>query len=146
MYVYISQTCQQQAKLYQIEQKVEELASWIKDGSRQDFVKLFEIFQHPYYVRKGICYRYRLLAKMIEVSFGKQSYQIVVFFRLFLRGDDEYKMLFHQADEHGDFFYNQQHLDTEIANNIERIITLAKPSHPSASAASAIINQCDSLL
>ena len=49
MYVYISQTCQQQAKLYQIEQKVEELASWIKDGSRQDFVKLFEIFQHPYY-------------------------------------------------------------------------------------------------
>jgi hypothetical protein len=146
MYVYISQTCQQQAKLYQIEQKVEELASWIKDGSRQDFVKLFEIFQHPYYVRKGICYRYRLLAKMIEVSFGKQSYQIVVFFRLFLRGDDEYKMLFHQADEHGDFFYNQQHLDTEIANNIERIITLAKPSHPSASAASARINQSDSLL
>ena len=48
MYVYISETCQQEAKLYQIEQKLEELANWVKKGSRPDFFKLFEIFQHPY--------------------------------------------------------------------------------------------------
>ena len=54
MYVYISETCQQEAKLYQIEQKLEELANWVKKGSRPDFFKLFEIFQHPYYVRKSI--------------------------------------------------------------------------------------------
>lgn len=91
MYVYISETCQQEAKLYQIEQKLEELANWVKKGSRPDFFKLFEIFQHPYYVRKSIGYRYRLLAKMIDVPFEEKNYQIVVFFRLFLRGDDEYK-------------------------------------------------------
>lgn len=37
MYVYISETCQQEAKLYQIEQKLEELANWVKKGSRPDF-------------------------------------------------------------------------------------------------------------
>ena len=43
MYVYISEICQQETKLYQIEQKIEELANWVKAGSRQDFFKLFEI-------------------------------------------------------------------------------------------------------
>ena len=144
MYVYISEICQQETKLYQIEQKIEELANWVKAGSRQDFFKLFEIFQHPYYVRKGVGYRYRLLAKMLDVPFEGKNYQIVVFFRLFLRGDDDYKTLFHQADEHGDFFYNQQHLDSKIA---DYVVNLANPTHkPTAKLTSERINQSDSLV
>ena len=144
MYVYISEICQQETKLYQIEQKIEELANWVKAGSRQDFFKLFEIFQHPYYVRKGVGYRYRLLAKMLDVPFEGKNYQIVVFFRIFLRGDDDYKTLFHQADEHGDFFYNQQHLDSKIA---DYVVNLANPTHkPTAKLTSERINQSDSLV
>lgn len=144
MYVYISEICQQETKLYQIEQKIEELANWVKAGSRQDFFKLFEIFQHPYYVRKGVGYRYRLLAKMLDVPFEGKNYQIVVFFRIFLRGDDDYKTLFHQADEHGDFFYNQQHLDSKIA---DYVVSLANPTpKPTARLTSESINQSDSLV
>lgn len=143
MYVYISEICQQETKLYQIEQKIEELANWVKAGSRQDFFKLFEIFQHPYYVRKGVGYRYRLLAKMLDVPFEGKNYQIVVFFRIFLRGDDDYKTLFHQADEHGDFFYNQQNLDNKIA---DYVACLANPTHKlTAQLTSERINQSDSL-
>lgn len=143
MYVYISETCQQEAKLYQIEQKLEELANWVKKGSRPDFFKLFEIFQHPYYVRKSIGYRYRLLAKMIDVPFEEKNYQIVVFFRLFLRGDDEYKTLFCQADKHGDFFYNQQNLYIEIASYVANI---ANSSYKSSNGPVAVrISHSDSL-
>ena len=63
---------------------------------------------------------------MLDVPFEGKNYQIVVFFRLFLRGDDDYKTLFHQADEHGDFFYNQQNLDNKIA---DYVACLANPTH-----------------
>lgn len=128
MYVYISETCQQEAKTYNIETKIEELAGWVKNGDFQDFKGLFEIFEHPYYVRKGVYYRYRLLAKLVDIPYQGTNYQIAVFFRLFHRGSDDYETLFHQASKHGDFFYYQQDIDDKLEKFLEETLLVSVSS------------------
>lgn len=123
MHVFISKQCQQEAKDYRVEQKIQELADWVRSGDLQKFFELFGRFQHPYYVRKGIGYRYRLVVKVVEVDYQNQSHPVIVFFRIFIRSSSDYKTLFHQADQNGDFFYNQQCLDNEIFQYIKSILT-----------------------
>lgn len=130
MHVFISKQCQQEAKDYQVESKIQELAEWVRAGDWQKFCQLFERFQHPYYVRKNIGYRYRLLAKITHVPYRQEDYQVIVFFRVFHRGSDCYESLFHQADQHGDILYNQQRLDGEINKHLEMILTHQKIDKP----------------
>lgn len=120
MYVFISDVCQQEAKTYGIEDKIQQLIQWVENSSYQTFTDLFEMFAHPYYVRKGVAYKFRLLVKMLDIMIDEQPQQIVVFFRIFCRGDKDYNTLFHKADQHGDFFYNQQNLDNLVVESLKQ--------------------------
>lgn len=111
MYVYISESCSQEAKTYQIEEKIQELKQWVEAGDLQQFLSLFEIFEHPYYVKKGISYRYRLLVKMVDITHEENHYKIIVFFKIFLRGNKNYESLFIQAEKRGDILYEQQNIE-----------------------------------
>ena len=59
MYVYISEICQQETKLYQIEQKIEELANFTRKDKAEQFLNgLFREYRktdnfYPHWVRQG---------------------------------------------------------------------------------------------
>lgn len=141
MFVFISHLCQQEAKTYGIEDKLEQISEWVKQFNYQEFIEFFEIFTHPYYVRKGIAYSYRLLVKMLDITIDDKQHQVVVFFRLFHRRSKEYEALFHKADQHGDFFYQQQNLDHEVMNFLTDLL---KNQHNPDQSNQKIINHSDS--
>lgn len=115
MYIFISDDCLQDAKTYHIEEKLQELAGWVEESDYQQFSSMFEMFEYPYYVRKGLAHRYRLLVKLTDVMVDGIKYPVVVFFKIFHRGRKDYETLYIKAEENGDNFYQQQNLDNIVS-------------------------------
>lgn len=123
MFVYVSETCQQQAKEFGLTDKLSELKHWTEKGNFYDFAKMFEIFTHPYYVYKKLRYYYRLLVRYVEVVVNNKSYGVAVFFSLLHRGNKEYDDFYFRVKKQGDLLYNQQKLEKQLETYIsERLM------------------------
>lgn len=119
MFVYVSDLCWQHAKEHQIEDKINELKKWIEQGDFRYFTKEFEIFSHPYYVRKKLAYYYRLIARHTEVIINDERHGVAVFFRLFHRSDKGYDDFYYHTVRQGDMLYNQQKLDDKVIEYVK---------------------------
>lgn len=111
IYVYVSESCKQQARIYQLEQQLQQIETAIEQA--QNFLQ-FEIFEYPYYVRKRISYRYRLLAKVTEHYVDGEHYRIFSFLRFYHRGDKDYESLYINARSYGDSVYQQLNIEAQL--------------------------------
>lgn len=130
MFVFISDLCKAQIQEQQISDKVLELQTWVENGDFHHFTELFEIFVHPYYVRKKVAYQYRLLARHSTVTLDEQSHGVVVFFACFARGDKAYDDFYFNPARQGDFLYNQQQLDDKLTDYVKARLNEATAPKP----------------
>lgn len=127
MFVFISELCLQQAKRHQIDNKIQELKCWVEQGDFRHFAHLFEVFSHPYYVRKKIALYYRLIAKYMSVNIDGKEYGVVAFFYLFHRGDSSYDDFYYRVMEQGDMLYTQQKLDAQVHAYVQNCLNQPNP-------------------
>lgn len=90
MYTYISESCIFEAKEHAITNHLMNLAQRVENMDYQAFSTNLEMFTYPFYVKKKFGYNYRLLAKLAQVVVDGEKYSVVVFFKIFGRGDDDY--------------------------------------------------------
>ena len=121
-YIYISDTCQQQIQLYHLEEQIEKIkySVEVERNSHQ-----FETFSHPYYVRKHISHRYRLLTKIHNYSLDGEDYKVFIFLNIYSRGDKEYKNLYINAKSYGDSIYEQQNIAAYLDGYLRQRIHLS---------------------
>lgn len=125
MFVFISELCLQQAKRHQIDNKIYELKRWVEQGDFRHFAHLFEVFSHPYYVRKKIALYYRLIAKYLSVNIEGKEHGVVVFFHLFHRGNSGYDDFYYKVMQQGDMLYTQQKLDAQVHAYVQNCLNQA---------------------
>ncbi|MBF7684653.1 hypothetical protein I2F17_02235 [Acinetobacter sp. B10A] len=120
-YVYICKDCLKDVELYDLEQSINKIKNMIE---HHHYFSHFEVFEYPYYVRKNIAHRYRLLVRLNEYSDEQLGhYKVYVFLKVYTRGGKEYENLFINAKSYGDVIYSQCGIKNELE---EFIVTLGQ--------------------
>ena len=86
-YVYITEQCKEDAKKYNLTVHVEKLKERLLSEQRTG--SLFDNFPPPY-LKKRFERQQRLLAAERYISIGREQHTSVCFYRIFIRGGDEY--------------------------------------------------------
>lgn len=86
-YVYITEQCKEDAKKYNLTVSVEKLKERLLSEQRTG--SLFDNFPPPY-LKKRFERQQRLLAAERYISIGREQHTIVCFYRILIRGGDEY--------------------------------------------------------
>lgn len=121
MYTYISKSCIFEAKEHTITNHLMNLAQRVENMDYQAFSTNLEMFAYPFYVKKKFGYNYRLLAKLAQVVVDGEKYSVVVFFKIFGRGDDDYDDLAVKDinSYYGEELYRQQKLDDLLVDHLK---------------------------
>lgn len=120
LYVYISEKCEEEAKIYHLEEHLYQLKNRVEQ--EQHFAQ-FEVFEYPYQVKKRVGYNYRLLTRLCYVEIQQKKYQVLVFLKLYNRGDKDYSLLYIHAKTRGDFIYQQQNIEPYLHDYVQQRLT-----------------------
>lgn len=98
----------------------------IEDIKREQKVRGFEVFRGGYLVKQKIENNFSLIVKPEIVTVDNTSYEVVVFHLLMAMGDDDYRLVVHDAGgyakDHFDFNYDLKKFvqDQIAANNVPK--------------------------
>ena len=125
MYTYISSDCLFDAQKHNLTEYISDLAKRVESYDYQEFSANFDIFLPPFYVKKRINYNYRLLTKLTQVAIDDKKYDVVVFFKIFARGDKDYNLLSVKEPNHyyGESLYKKQKLEADLQTHIQQRLT-----------------------
>lgn len=120
LYVYISEKCEEEARSYHLEEHLYQLKNRVE---QEQNLSQFEVFEYPYRVKKRLGYNYRLLTRLCYVEIQQKKYQVLVFLKLYNRGDKDYSLLYINAKARGDFIYQQQNIDPYLQHYVQQRLT-----------------------
>ncbi len=125
MYTYISSDCLFDAQKHDLTEYISDLAKRVESYDYQEFSANFDMFLPPFYVKKRINYNYRLLTKLTQVAIDDKKYDVVVFFKIFARGDKDYNLLSVKEPNHyyGESLYKKQKLEADLQTYIHQRLT-----------------------
>lgn len=112
LYTFIAEECKQEAKKFGLVSALESIRQRIEKDQN---LNKFELFEFPYLMRKKFSYQYRLLIKMVRREYQNKIYDIVVFLKIYHRGDKSYNSLYINSRPQFDAIYQQR--DVEPALN-----------------------------
>lgn len=121
MYVYVSENCRKEAKIFGLEAKIDKIAKQIERLDYHGFTTQVEKFEHPFYVKKQVAYNYRLLVKVVDLDIEGKHHQVAVLFKIFNRSNKGYDDFYYHVERQGNILYNQQNIDGKLHHYIKNI-------------------------
>ncbi|MBL0231014.1 MAG: hypothetical protein IPP76_09525 [Moraxellaceae bacterium] len=105
IFVYITDTCREQATKHHINQALDKLVANIE--REQAFWRL-DSFPYPFWVKKRLGNRHsRLICRLESHQIHGQAQDVLVCLSIFQRGDSQYSKMYWQMTEKGEELYKQ---------------------------------------
>lgn len=121
MYVFISENCRKEAKIFGLEAKIDKIARQIERLDYHEFTTQVDKFEHPFYVKKQVAYNYRLLVKVVDLDIDDKHHQVAVFFKIFNRSNKGYDDFYYHVEKQGNMLYNQQDIDKKLTWHLKNL-------------------------
>ena len=112
----MSAACEEDASTHTLLDHLVKLKEKLEKDQNWD---TFEFFEYPYVVKKRVAYSFRILARVCEVSVQQKRFQVLVFLRLYKRGDKDYDLLFIGAKTQGDSIYHTQKIQELLPTYVQ---------------------------
>jgi superfamily I DNA/RNA helicase len=105
IFVYITDTCREQAKIHHINHALDKLAA---DIEREQAFWRLDSFPYPFWVKKRLGNRHsRLICRLETHQIQGQAQDVLVCLNIFQRGDSQYDKIYWQMVEKGEELYKR---------------------------------------
>lgn len=118
LYTFVAEECKQEAKKFGLIQALDAVKQRIEKDQN---LNKFELFEFPYLMRKKFSYQYRLLIKMVRREYQNKIYDIVVFLKIYHRGDKSYNSLYINSRPQFDAIYQQRDVEPALDEFVKNL-------------------------